>query len=154
MLAGKLQWMLLSSFSLNAMWKVSRGSGGYLLAVLHHLRVENKAGLDSSVGLGSEEPNPGFTVNYACYWKEFTHHNSNPKCCRYIMKDVEPTIMENPIGPLITQFGMGLSFLSQHLRTLQTNGVKHIQSRPIRFTLLRPPAGALSDTWSQLNPWL
>lgn len=33
---------------------------------------------------------------------------------------VEPTIMENPIGPLITQFGTGLSFLSQHLRTSQT----------------------------------
>lgn len=26
------------------------------------------------------------------------------------------TIMENPIGPLITQLGMGLSFVSQHLK--------------------------------------
>lgn len=53
------------------------------------------------------------------------------------MKLVEPTIMENPIGPLITQLGMGLSFNSQHLRTLQTNSVNHIQTRPIRFILLR-----------------
>ena len=30
--------------------------------------------------------------------------------------DKQPTNMENPIGPLTTQLGMGLSFVSQHLR--------------------------------------
>lgn len=29
------------------------------------------------------------------------------------------TIMDNPIGPLITQLGIGLSFVSQHLRIAQ-----------------------------------
>lgn len=29
--------------------------------------------------------------------------------------------MENPIGPLITQLGMGLSFVSQHLKVTQKN---------------------------------
>lgn len=29
----------------------------------------------------------------------------------------QPTMMEKPIGPLITQLGIGLSFVSQHLRT-------------------------------------
>lgn len=34
-------------------------------------------------------------------------------------EDGQPTMMEKPIGPLMTQLGTGLSFVSQHLRTAE-----------------------------------
>lgn len=49
--------------------------------------------------------------------KRFLNQQACEKTRRQTGSDEpQPTIMENPIGPLITQLGTGLSFLSQHLR--------------------------------------
>ena len=45
-----------------------------------------------------------------------TVYTTNQSPWKYAYTCLEHTIMETPIGPLITQLGMGFSFLSQHLR--------------------------------------
>lgn len=39
------------------------------------------------------------------------------------VNEAAPTMMEKPMGPLITQLGMGLSFLSQHLEEQRSREV-------------------------------